>query len=43
MNVSFEFDGVRVYKELPQKHALYFMICGTISIGVWKIDFLTEN
>lgn len=36
-------NWIKLYKELPQKHALYFMICGTISIGVWKIDLLESD
>ncbi len=32
----------KLYNGLPQPHALYFVIGGTVAVGVWKMD-LTES
>lgn len=28
----------KLYRDLPKKHSLYFVIGGTTAVGVWKID-----
>lgn len=36
-------NWLKIYRELPQKHALYFLIGGTIAIGIWKVDLSESN
>lgn len=35
-------NWMKLYEGLPQKHALYFIIVGIFSVGVWKLD-LSES
>lgn len=33
----------KLYRELPRKHELIFVIAGTTAIGVWKVDLLLSS